>query len=279
MSGGKAGVTVADRELAALVNGRATTVAEVTVPAMDTGFTRGDGVFEVFRLYDGVPFMLQDHLDRLARSAAALKLDYDVAALERECRQICRMCRLDSTVRVIATRPGLRLALEEINPVFPEAFAVYAVPHLVSPLMSGIKSLSYGANLAAHLRAIENDCDTGLFVTADSKRVLEGSFSNFVWASDGKLYTPPLTDGVLDGITRQVLLQVTGCEERSCSIDDVMGADGAMLTGTGFECRPISRIDGLFTRVFDTRCLTVTEAVDAVAREVARRVESQRLTS
>src|SRR5680860_730671 len=71
------------RELAS-VNGRVTPTAEAMVPMKDDGLYRGDGAFEVIRLYAGKPFALGDHLDRLQRSATAIELDFDRAALERE---------------------------------------------------------------------------------------------------------------------------------------------------------------------------------------------------
>jgi branched-chain amino acid aminotransferase len=67
----------------ASVDGKITPTAEATVPMKDDGLYRGDGAFEVIRLYEGRPFALDDHLDRLERSAAAIQLEFDRAALER----------------------------------------------------------------------------------------------------------------------------------------------------------------------------------------------------
>jgi branched-chain amino acid aminotransferase len=71
------------KELAS-VDGVVTPTAEALVPMKDDGLYRGDGAFEVIRLYDGRPFALDDHVDRLQRSAAAIELPFDRAALERE---------------------------------------------------------------------------------------------------------------------------------------------------------------------------------------------------
>ena len=76
-------MTMQLQELAS-VDGRISPTAEATVPMKDDGLYRGDGAFEVIRLYEGRPFALGDHLDRLERSAAAIELEFDRAALERE---------------------------------------------------------------------------------------------------------------------------------------------------------------------------------------------------
>ncbi len=76
-----------DFEELASVDGRITPTAEATVPMKDDGLYRGDGAFEVIRLYEGRPFALGDHLDRLERSAAAIELEFDRAALEARDRR------------------------------------------------------------------------------------------------------------------------------------------------------------------------------------------------
>ena len=79
---------MAATELAS-VDGRISPTAEATIPLKDDGLYRGDGVFEVIRLYGGRPFALGEHLDRLERSAAAIELPVDRAALEREIEALC----------------------------------------------------------------------------------------------------------------------------------------------------------------------------------------------
>ena len=76
-------MTTGFTELAS-VDGTVSPTAEATVPMKDDGLYRGDGAFEVIRLYGGRPFALGDHLDRLQRSAAAIELEFDRGALERE---------------------------------------------------------------------------------------------------------------------------------------------------------------------------------------------------
>src|SRR5215468_6339587 len=97
-------MTVELRELAS-VDGQITATAEAVVPLKDDGLYRGDGAFEVIRLYEGKPFALGDHLDRLARSGAAIELEFDRAALEREIEALlAELGGADGQLRLIVTR-------------------------------------------------------------------------------------------------------------------------------------------------------------------------------
>ena len=112
-------MTTTLRELAS-VDGTITATAEAMVPLKDDGLYRGDGAFEVIRLYDGTPFALVDHLDRLERSAAAIELEFDRAALESEIEALLtELGDADGQLRLIVTRGGRRLAMTE--PIPPHA--------------------------------------------------------------------------------------------------------------------------------------------------------------
>ncbi len=261
------------RDMVAIVDGEVTTVGNVSVEVVDPGFHRGDGVFEVFQLYGDTPFALDEHLERLDRGARRLMIDYDVDALARECAEIPQLCAPDMAIRVIVTRFGRRIVYEEPNGPFPERFGLLAIEHRVSPLMSGIKSLSYGANILAHRLAQQSGHDTALFVDADTAQVMEAPFMTFVWTVDGQLFTPPISAGILDGITRRALLEAGLCHERECQLADIDACDGAALLGSGFELRLVSNISGLVSRTFtDDPCLV--EAAEALHRRILQRTQS-----
>src|SRR4051812_44575815 len=104
------------RELAS-VDGTISATADAMVPLKDDGLYRGDGAFEVIRLYQGKPFALVDHLDRLARSAAAIELEWEREALEREVDALlAELGAADGQLRLIVTRGGRRLAMTEPLP-------------------------------------------------------------------------------------------------------------------------------------------------------------------
>src|SRR3954451_62878 len=106
-------------ELACL-DGAVVPVAEARIPVTDEGLLRGDGVFEVIRLYDGRPFALADHLARMTRSAANLRLPFDAAAVEADARALLDAARPgDALLRLVVTRGGHRLALLEAPPGYP----------------------------------------------------------------------------------------------------------------------------------------------------------------
>src|SRR5688500_19459800 len=107
-------------ELASL-DGRIAPAAETTIPATDEGFLRGDGVFEVIRVYDGVPFALGDHLTRLERSTTNLRLGWSAAKADLR-KDIERLLEarggssFDGCLRIVTTRGGRRLVLPEPRP-------------------------------------------------------------------------------------------------------------------------------------------------------------------
>ena len=117
------------KELAS-VDGRITPTAEATVPLQDDGLYRGDGAFEVIRLYGGQPFALGDHLDRLERSAAAIELEFDRAALEREIEALlAELGDADGQLRLIVTRGGRRIAATEPLPPHGETLRLATVTY------------------------------------------------------------------------------------------------------------------------------------------------------
>src|SRR3954471_14611088 len=133
------------RELAS-VDGAVTPTAEATVPMKDDGLYRGDGAFEVIRLYDGRPFALVDHLDRLGRSAAAIELEFDRATLEREIAALlAKAGPVDGQLRLIVTRGGRRLAATEPIPDHGETLSLATVTYQPTVILNGVKSLSYAA--------------------------------------------------------------------------------------------------------------------------------------
>src|SRR6476619_4554563 len=96
------------RELAS-VDGEISATAEAVVPLKDDGLYRGDGAFEVIRLYEGKPFALVDHLDRLERSGTAIQLEFDRVVLEQEIAALlAELGNADGQLRLIVTRGGRR---------------------------------------------------------------------------------------------------------------------------------------------------------------------------
>lgn len=227
----------------ASVNGELLPLAKATIPVTDEGLLRGDGVFEVVRLYAGRPFALADHLARLARSAANLRLPVDLDALRADVAGLLEAVgSIDGLLRVLATRGGARLALIEPLGDRPEFLRLGYVTFAPTRVLDQIKSLSYAGNMLATRLARERGFDEALLVTPHG-RVLEGPTSSFFWVSGGQLLTPPLEEHILASITRAIVIEVTGAQEATCTGQDIEAAEEAFLASTTREVQPVAAVN------------------------------------
>jgi len=229
----------------ASVDGRITPTQEATLPLPDDGLYRGDGVFEVARLYGGKPFAMDEHWDRLERSAAAIDLNVDRAALVDELPPLLEAHGDgDAQLRVMVTRGGRRILL--VEPLAPraESVRVAIVEYQPTVILNRVKSLSYAANMQATRIAKERDADEAIFVTPDGT-VLEPPTSTVFWAgADGVLKTPSLDNPILDSITRDRVVREVDVEEGTYDVSDLKNAAEAFLASTTREVQPISCVDG-----------------------------------
>ena len=232
----------------ASVDGTISPTGEAKVGLKDDGLYRGDGAFEVIRLYAGKPFALVDHLDRLERSAGAIELSFDRPALEGEIETLLAQAGpVEGQMRLIVTRGGRRIAATEPIPPHPETVALVSVTYCPSVILNGVKSLSYAANMQATRIAKGKGADEAVLIRPDGT-VLEPPTSSVFWVSaEGELRTPALTDGVLESITRDRMIKALQVEEGSFHIDDLRGAGEAFLASTTREIQAVSSVDG---RVF-----------------------------
>src|SRR3954467_6009721 len=255
----------------ACLDGVTTPAAEATIPVVDEGFIRGDGVFEVIRVYDGKPYKLTEHLDRLQLSAANLRIGWDVprTELEAEAQQILGErggSAFDGALRIVLTRGGRRLLLTEQGPPAPEGgarccFVTFAPPRI----LDGVKSLSYAANMLAGRLARERGFDEALLVTPHG-RVLEAPTASVFWVNDrGELCTPPLEDHILASITRRRLLALTEVRECPATADDLLGAREAFLASTLREVGPVAAIED---RELDAPGERTAEAADLLREDI-----------
>lgn len=235
------------------------------ISVTDDGLLRGDGAFEVVRLYGGQPFAMEDHYARLRHSCEGLRLEVDVVALEREVDALLdEVGELDALLRIVLTRGGRRIAIVEPMPRHPPTARVATVVFAPGRVLDTLKTLSYGANMLAGRLAREQGADEGLFVSPHG-RVLEGPTWTLFWVDgDGRLLTPPLSDRILPSITRAHLLRVTDGEERVTTVDDLAGAHEAFIASSVREVLPITAIDD---RELPEAPGPVTEAAHRAFRE------------
>jgi branched-chain amino acid aminotransferase len=238
-------MTSAFTEMAS-VDGRIGPTAEATIGLKDDGLYRGDGAFEVIRLYAGRPYALDDHIARLERSAAALRLEFDRMALRAEIDALLAEAGpVEGQLRLILTRAGRRIAATEPVPEHAETITVAAVTYEPTIVLNGVKSLSYGANMQATRLANAKGADEAVLVQPDGT-VLEPPTSSIFWVSpQGALRTPALDVGVLESITRDRLVKELHVEEGAWPVADLRAAQEAFLASTTREVQAISAIDGV----------------------------------
>jgi branched-chain amino acid aminotransferase len=252
----------------ASVDGEIMPAGEAVIPVTDEGLVRGDGVFEVIRVYDGVAFALDEHLTRLERSGANMRLPVDLEAVRADVYRLLARAgagRAHESLRIMLTRGGRRILLTEPLRPTPELARLRSITYSPTRVLDGVKSLSYGANRLASRLAQDQGYDEALLVTPHG-RVLEGPTSAIFWVKDGELLTPPLSDHILASITRAIIIEVAGASERPTTLAELLEADEAFLASTIREVQPVSAVDD---REFDAPGPVSVAVAEAVRRHIA----------
>jgi branched-chain amino acid aminotransferase len=233
----------------ASVDGEIMAAGEAMIPASDEGLVRGDGAFEVVRVFDGVPFAMDEHMARMERSGRGLRLAIDTEAVRTDAYRLLAAAYSGSTdradhrlLRMMVTRGGHRVLLTEQLLESPGRIRLMSTTYAPTRVLDGIKSLSYGANMLATRLAKEAGFDDALLVTPEG-RVLEAPTRSIFWVTGGELCTTPLTEHILASITRALVIEVTDVTERAISLDELYAADEAFVASTTREVHPIAAVD------------------------------------
>lgn len=256
------------------IDGRLVPPEEATVSVFDRGFLFGDSVYETIRTYRGRPFLLDRHLARLARSAESLSLPVPrgMDALRHEVvRTLDAAANDESYLRVVVTRGSkdgfvnldaqtaedgtVVLIVRPFEGYDPSCHADGVDVALVGVHRTGrrsldpkIKSGNYLNNILALREAKRLGCFECLMPNRDGD-ITEGSTSNVFLVKGGRLVTPALESGLLDGITRGYVLELAaeaGVEvvEERVGVDELGRADGLFLTSSLKEIMPIRCVKG-----------------------------------
>ncbi|MET0065073.1 MAG: branched-chain-amino-acid transaminase [Candidatus Thiodiazotropha sp.] len=258
------------------LNGHCVDARDAVLPLNDHGLLYGDGIFEGIRFYQGIPFRLDQHLQRLAHSARALMLTlpYPLARIAEAINEvIAAFSAPQGYLRLVVTRGSGGLGLDPTRCTRPSLFIIAEQMAWISEtkrrdgidLMTAstrrvdstmldprIKSLNYLNNILARLEAQQAGADEALMLNSLGY-VVEGSAENIFIVRDGSLCTPPVSDGALDGITRSTLMQLARASnlrmtERSLTRYDIYTADECFLSGTGAGLVPVRALDGRVLR-------------------------------
>jgi branched-chain amino acid aminotransferase len=254
------------------MSGKLVPEREAKVSVFDHGLLYGDGVFEGIRVYHDRVFMLDEHIDRLYRSAKAIDLTIPMTR-EGMARAVVRTCKAnrirDGYVRLVVTRGKGTLGLNPYVCKKPEVIIIASViqlypkklydegldivtvgtmrnqPEAINPR---IKSLNYLNNVLAKIEALNSGVMECLMLNPQGY-VAEASGDNVFAVRDGVLMTPPSWCGALEGITRRVVMEELapdlgcGVKEDVLTRYDLYTADEVFLTGTAAEIIGVSKID------------------------------------
>lgn len=286
------------------VDGEIVPAAAARVSVFDRGFLFGDSVYESFRTYRRVPFLLERHLVRLARSAQRLGIEIegglDVVRTE-VARLIDALPDQETSFRVVVTR-GAEDGVVDIDPnsagrstlvviareakAFPadcyekgiDLAVVSVVRNRRDMLDPMVKSGNYLNNLLAVAEAKSRGAFESVMLNADGF-VTECSTSNLFIVTGGALVTPALECGLLDGVTRGRLLELAKAaaiptREAKLRREDLLAADEVFLSSSFKEVMPVRTVDGTPTRIAVPGPVTARMAAlyrEEIEREIAAR--------
>ncbi len=279
------------------INGKLLPPEQATVSVYDHGLLYGDGVFEGIRTYAGKVFRMEAHLDRLWYSAKAILLEipYNKAELAAAIEQTLQINGIvDGYIRVVITRgagtlgidpkkcsdPRVIIITDSIELYPPEDYengleivTVSTIRNHAAALSPRIKSLNYLNNILAKIEGQQAGCKEALMLNHKGE-VAECTGDNIFLVRDGRVLTPPIDAGILEGITRDVAIELARAaeipvEEVPLTRHDIYVSDECFLTGSAAEVIPVVKVDsrpigdgkpGKITRDLITRFHELTHA-------------------
>ncbi|RKU23746.1 branched-chain amino acid aminotransferase [Candidatus Poribacteria bacterium] len=245
--------------------------AEAKVSVFDHGLLYGDGVFEGIRSYNGRVFKLDEHLERLYDSAKSIMLEIPISieTMKETVLETLRRNRFrEAYIRLIVTRgigdlgldpdkcpkPSIIIIADKIvlypQKYYEEGLEIVTVSvrrNYAEAINPRIKSLNYLNNILAKIEGKQAGAEEVLMLNREGY-VVECSGDNIFWIKNGTLVTPPVHMGILEGVTRNSVIDIAReaglrVEERVFTRHDLYVADECFLTGTAAEVIPVVKID------------------------------------
>jgi branched-subunit amino acid aminotransferase/4-amino-4-deoxychorismate lyase len=229
--------------------------SKALIPATDPGFLHGRGLFEALRAYEGAPFRLEDHVERMRRSAEHFRIGFKPPDLSKVVRELCRRNRApDAYVRLTLSARGRLLVIVRKRDPYPAEWYERGGEVMIAPWrrdarspLSGHKTTSYFENVLTHEEAFRRGCADALYVGLRGE-LLEGCVTNVFLVAGGKIVTPRLAQGILPGVTRKVVMEIAKVRERTVRVKELWKAEEAFLTNALIEVLPIVKPPGPVTR-------------------------------
>jgi branched-chain amino acid aminotransferase len=278
------------------IDGQLLDKEDAKISVFDHGLLYGDGVFEGIRIYHGRIFRLTAHLKRLYESARSICMEIPIPIEEMEkatLETVAANNLQDGYIRLVITRGVGSLGLNPFQCPRPSIIIIASTISLYpaeryekglnlitcatrrptpAALSPQVKSLNYLNNVMAKIEAIQAGCEEGIMLN-EQGYVAECTGDNVFVAKNGKVYTPPISAGGLDGITRQAVIEILGqlgfsCEEKMMTRHDLFTADECFLTGTAAEVIPAVQLDRRL--IGDGKPGPITAQVVAAFRELVK---------
>jgi branched-chain amino acid aminotransferase len=253
------------------INGSYFSKEDAKISVYDHGLLYGDGVFEGLRSYSGNVFRLQTHLDRLYESARAIMLTIPMSPEdlgEAVRATVARNNISDGYIRLIVTRGAGSLGIDPAKTADPQVIIIAdqielyprefyengleivtasTIRNHPAALNPRIKSLNYLNNILAKLEGKRAGCVEALMLNHRGE-VAECTADNIFTVKRGVLCTPPIDAGILEGVTRNAIIELAeqagiGVSQMTMSRHDVYTADECFLTGSGAEVIPVVKVD------------------------------------
>ena len=254
------------------INGTLYSKEDAKVSVYDHGFLYGDGVFEGMRSYAGSVFRMKEHLDRLWDSAERIQLEIPMTKEEMADAVNATLAANeieDGYIRLVISRGEGTLGLDpnkcptpniviitDFITLYPEEFYQNGLEIITAKTIRNhpgaldprIKSLNYLNNILAKIEGLAAGCVETLMLNHQGE-VAECTGDNIFIVRDGKLLTPPVEAGVLEGITRGAVMELAAGDgiqviEATMTLDDVYSAEEVFLTGSAAEIVPVIKVDG-----------------------------------
>ena len=230
------------------------------ISVFDHGLMYGDGIYETMRFFNGKAFFLEEHLKRLFASAEGinLKIPYSKEKLKELINKTCLKSKIkDAFMRIIVTRgegeqglvtkskPSVIImaSRREFNPLKKVKVTISEVVKTdKNSIYSGIKSLNYMNNILARINGNKLGFDDAILLNSEGF-ITEATTSNIFLIKNNKIYTPSLDCGLLNGITRKVILKNNKVIEKKITKKELFDADEIFLSGTADFISCVSQLD------------------------------------